>query len=253
MAKTEELLTQAYQKWCEKQNREGSLAQMRIEVPKKRQPYKNRPRCISYDDGTQIRIERDSKSLAQGTPDIILFETAKGTFVLNEMTDEPVLFYDTGDYFTFYESYQRNKPRTKEVLYGSDLLKKFKGNIYILLHELGHYQSDKRELDKPAEEVHAWKEADKFVEVMGLTLFDNDEERQLFRDISLRTYDPFNGYKIVQNELMKQIDAKKFDMNLLYGLVHISERGKSLVRLCKKLISEHMKSPSPKHNILKTS
>jgi len=234
--------------------------------------YEDRPKCISYDDGTEIRLEHDTTHPTINTLDRVTIKTAKGVFVLNDMLQEPISIFDTGYNFDFSRTASSDDPNYPKyvIFYGSVSLETFKGNIYSLLHEFCHASIDIREgYNKGvALESAVWDETDKLIQEMGLNLFDNDEERQLYRDVHLRTYDLFNEAKSVKTGLMtlidcftldprtaqeitetsqEQIDEVEFmneykklknNITLIYGLALASCQGMSLVDLCNRLIAE---------------
>jgi hypothetical protein len=228
---TEKYLVQLYEDYRKRRERW---------VGKKLPFCEQRPKTISYGEGLEIRLERDATHPTLTHFDRVAIQTPKGVFILNEMTDKPVLFFDSGEDFELHSEYKGPRQGGYYVVYGSERLQKSKRNLYVLLHEFCHLDlnTDRRYGSKVELEPAVWKATDKLVQRIGLQLFDNETERMLYRDVNLRTYDPFGEAGLIKEGLMAGIDRNKFQYEVIKGLIEASFLGLPLEPLCKKLIEE---------------
>lgn len=200
----------------------------------------DRPKSINYKDGTKIILENDKTYPTIRYYDKVTIKKGRKSFVLNDMTGTRCSFFDDGEGFEFSECIFGEYLVKYCVIYGSLQLEKSKTNVYTLLHELSHLKLailDKDE-SKLELEVSAWKEADGLAKEMGLVLFDKAEEKKLYRDVCLRTYDPFNEKGAITTGLMKDITYARFDSHVISGLMEAAHQGESLVKLCNGLLEK---------------
>ena len=199
---------------------------------------RERPKTISYEDRTVVLIEKDNSYPGCDNLDKLSITTEKGLFVLNDMIIKSTVFMDGGGVFGLIENRSLDIPWKFRVVYGSKSLEMFKGNLYPLFHEMGHANPGPNDGEDIGLEVACWAKADEMIERLGLTLFENDVERELYRDVNLRSYDPYGENGFSPTSLMAQIDHKSFSFEIVSGLTIAATRGESLVELCTKLIEE---------------
>ena len=196
-----------------------------------------RPVTISYPGGTHIVLERVRNHLSDFN-DTVTVQTTNGSFILNEVAGYPVTFVDTSLRPSFGARDIGPGERDFFVYYCSKLLKKSERNLYALLHELCHPKHHFTGVEKPVREARIWDEADLLLAKMGLIPFENETERQLFRDVHIRTYDPFGKAKVIKIGLMSRIKQDRFSFEVLEGLIRASESGQNLEVLCRRLLEE---------------
>ncbi len=208
--------------------------------------WQDRPKIIRLDDGLDASLEHDDSHHECKIFDRVSIRTPEGVWALNEITGKYVFLQDVGDDFEYYrDSGDGTKGAEFRVIYGSESLAKSKKNLYVFLHELGHVKlSDVSYENETTLEPACWGFADASLEMMGVRLFESDEERILSRDVHLRTYDPFNEFGLIKNGLMSEIDQRRFEREVLRGLGEASRLGLPLKGICENLIMEYAKSPS---------
>ena len=198
-----------------------------------------RPHLISYGDGSSVIIERIPTHLPEACCDKIIINTAKGTYVLNDMVDVSLLFIDGGSGFEYNVEPRINRPADHFIFYGSVDMR-LRSGLYALLHEFCHVTVNARGGYSSTAHLEdaVWDEADKLVVEMGLVLFENRAEQRLYRDIHVRTYDLHDEEGITYDSVVRDIHLNRFKIEVILGLIEASKQGEPLEDLCSTLLAE---------------
>jgi hypothetical protein len=217
---------------------EKTRARNRRRAGRKLTYYKDRPKTIDYRDGTSVELENDPSHPEYDHFDRISIRTPRGRFCLNGRLPVPVFFFDTGYAFELQHPVDEQK---YYIIYGSMALRRTKRNLYTLLHEFSHVADEVSGTSRRPKidlEPAMWKKADGLAAEMGLEMFEDEQERILYRDIFLRSYDQFNEHEITESPIMLDITAERFGFDVLRGLMEAAASGRNLSRLCQRLVRE---------------
>lgn len=197
----------------------------------------NRPRTITYEDGTSVLLERVATHLPEARCDRISIRTSNGTYVLNDMTDASVSFIDGGQSFECNPEPRANGSTDFFIFYRSIELE-LRSGLYSLLHEFCHVAVHGSGHNSIAHtENTVWDEADKLASAMGLVLFDNATEQRLYRDICVRTNDLDDAEGIDYESIIRDIHFGRFGREVIFGLLEAAKRGIPLEGICTQLLS----------------
>lgn len=198
----------------------------------------DRPRTITYEDGTSVILERVATHLPEAHCDRITIRTSNGTYVLNDMTKASVLFIDGGGSFECSPELRDDGSVDFFIFYNSIALE-LRSGLYSLLHEFCHVAVYGSGNNSTAHIENAvWDAADKLASKMGLILFDNATEQRLYRDICVRTNDLDDAEGIDYESIIRDIHFGRFGREVIFGLLEAAKQGVPLEEICAALLSE---------------
>jgi len=203
--------------------------------------YQNRPQKINYESGIVLTLERDISIPEVDTLDLVTIGYGEKFHQLNGWLPEKTFFSDVSVSMMAIKDPESEEGINYVVFFHSPELKRSQTNIYGLLHEMGHislYMQDHPHCQGFKAEVLAWEEADRMVEKMGLTLFESDTERKLYRDLFLLTHSYKTNHKYPIEGLATKFDINQLSLLERVGLLQVLTQGRNLEELTEQLIKE---------------